>query len=198
MVVDLRIVGEGHADHEDQRQDGQRADKDHRRGHQQAVEVVVQQALQVFSQGVQVFAGLVQAFGLVGAFQGAAPDPEHHAGQDDGGQAVQQQQDRLVALGVGEHLQLLVPDFLALHRAQAAQHGQVVEAVQDHKGDVGDFRRQEQQPLGHLFVHHIAKTHHERRNTRFGAALTEGSKAGVRGGEFQIAAHFCRTDRIHP
>ena len=89
----------------------------------------------------------------------SSPDPEHHAGQKDGGQAVEQNQDGTVALGVLKDLQLLVPVFLLFDAAQAGQHGQIVEADGDHKDDVGHLGHQEQHPFGHLLVGHVAQAH---------------------------------------
>ena len=198
MVVDLAVVGEGHADHEDQRQDGQRRDEEHRRGHQQAVEVGVEQLLDVLGQGVDVAAGGLVQLGGIAALEGAAQDPEHDAGQDNGSQAVQKQQDGLVAVGVLKDLQLFVPDLLALDGAQAGQHGQVVEADGDHEHDVGHFGRQEQQALGHLLVGHIAQAHDDAGQLDHGVAVFQGLHAGDGVVGPQGAAHFQSACSIHP
>ena len=198
MVADLAVAGEGHADHEDQRQDGQDGDEEHRRGHQEAVEVGVEQLLDVLAQGVDVAAGGLVQLGGIAALEGAAPDPEHDAGQKDGGQAVEQNQDGTVALGVLKDLQLLVPVFLLFDAAQAGQHGQVVEAVGDHEHDVGHLGRQEQQALGHLLVGHIAQAHDDAGQLDHGVAVFQGLHAGDGIVGPQGAAHFQSACSIHP
>ena len=96
---------------------------------------------------------------LIGALHRAPPDPEHDQRHQDGGHAVEQQQDGLVALGIEIDLQFLVPDLLLGHGAQRGQHGQIVEAGADHEDDVRNLRGQEQQPLGQLLMGHVSKTH---------------------------------------
>jgi len=97
-----------------------------------------------------------------------------------------------------EDLQFFVPDFLALHGAQAGQHGEVVEADGDHKCDVGRLGRQEQQALGHLFVGHVAQAHDDGRQLDHGIAVFQGLHAGDRIVDPQGAAHFQSACSIHP
>ena len=58
MIVDLAVVGEGHADHKDQGQDGQDGDEHHGRHHEEPVDVLVQQRAQVLPEIAHVLAQL--------------------------------------------------------------------------------------------------------------------------------------------
>ena len=147
------------------------------------VDVLVQQGLEILAEAAHMLAQLGQALGLVGALEGAAPDPDHNHRQENRRQAVQQQQNGLVPLGVEIDLLGLIPDFLLLHGAQGHQHGQIVEAAADHKDHIGDFRQQEQQALDPLAVDDVAQAHDQGRELGDRAALGQGRGAGIGSGE---------------
>ena len=124
---------------------------------------------------------LLQALGLVGAFQAAAPDQEHDQRQKQGGHTVKQQKHGLVTLHIQVDLLGFVPDFLLFHLAQGDEHGQVMQAVPHHKGQVPQLRRQVEDAFDHLPVADAAQAHDHRRKPGGRIALPQGRQAGIGG-----------------
>ena len=78
MVVDPAVVGECHANNKDQRQNGEGRDKEERGCHQQPVNVFIEKTADILDKIVDMTAFFGKAFGAIGAFQSAAPNPEHN------------------------------------------------------------------------------------------------------------------------
>lgn len=100
VIALFGVVGERHAHHVEQRQDGEDHKAGHRRGHQQHVDVFVQQTAQLLFEVGHMFAHLLQSGGAVAAADRGLPDQDqqHHDAQRS--DAVQQDQLGLVACNV--------------------------------------------------------------------------------------------------
>ena len=163
MTVSLRVVGEGHQHHVNQRSDGEGHQQDKGRGHQELVDVQVEQALHILGKGIDVRALCLLAGGQETTADGCPPDGNEQHRNHQCGNRVQQNLLGVITLNILVNKQIVIPDFLGLPPAQAGEHGQPVSTAHgsSHEHDVPGFHCQENQALDQLTGGQIAKTHHQ-------------------------------------
>ena len=173
MIAHLGVVGECHQHHVHQGNHGE--DAQHQEGghHEHLVDVLVQQALQVIDEGGDLLAGLLLAQSDVAAADIGAPDDQDSHNDDHGGNSVQQDLLRVVALYVFVNAEILVPDLSSFGVAQAGQHAQpMCAAIGDgHVGNECSLDSQENNALDPLACGNIAQTHDQAGSPHQGAAV---------------------------
>ena len=163
VTVGLRVVGECHQHHVNQRGNGEGHQQDKGRGHQELVDVQVEQAFHILGKGIDVRTPRLLAGGQEPTADGCPPDGNEQHGNHQRGNRVQQNLLGVIALNILVNKQVVIPDFLGLPPAQAGEHGQPVSAAHGngHEHDVSDFHCQENQALDQLTGSQIAKPHHQ-------------------------------------
>ena len=156
MLIHLGVVGEGHQDHIEQRNDREDDQNNKRRCHQQLVDVAIQQCFAVILKR-----RLLELQGCVAAADRCPPDHDACHQDSQGRHSVEQDLLRVIALGVDVNTLVGIPYLTGLQLAQTGQHTQPVEATlgKYHIYDDCCLDQQEQQALDQLACHDIAKTH---------------------------------------
>ena len=174
----LGVVGECHAHHVEQRQNGKDRDTSGGQDHQQLVNVLIEQSLNILEEVQGLMAGLLHSQGLITAAHGQLPHKDQQQDDAQGSNAIQQDQLRLIAHDVLICAQIVIPDFLHRTIAQRRQHGDPVDtaAAGAQKCEYADFHSQEQQALNDLSGCHVAKTHDDAGKPHQRAAVFQSSK----------------------
>ena len=167
------IAGERDEDHEYQRDDGKGQDAEGGEGHQKAVDVLLQQGVQVVPEGGDVHPPLLALLGAVGAFQGHIGHSDDDGRQHDGNHAVQHAQHGVIALRIHKDAQGFVPDLLLQRGAQGEKipHGRNAEG--GHIGDVAGLDGQQDEAAADLPVNQVAQTKDEKGQLGNGVALMD-------------------------
>src|SRR5699024_342745 len=126
VLSDLTVVGKRHTDHKDQRQNGEQCDEHHRRRHEQSLQVLVEERLQILPEVVHMTSLFREALGLVSALQRSAPCTYHQECEQDRRNSVEKDQDRLISFCICIDLSRLIPYFLLLHRTERRKHADAV------------------------------------------------------------------------
>ena len=181
MVAFLGVVGERHAHHVEQGQNGEDGKARGGQEHQQLVHILVKEGLDGVHKGGNMLARLLHGQGLVAAADGGAP--HHYEQRDDAqaGNAVQKDQLGLIAGNILIDKGFLVENLLLLPPAQAGEHGNPIESsVGDHQeGNHANLNGQKQQSHNELPRRDIGKAHDEAGCPHQGAAVFQGSSQAV-------------------
>ena len=159
MVINTGVVGESHQDHIDQRDNckNQKADEGGR--HQQFVDVFVQQGLQIILKSRNRLSLMLEVHCHIAAADTGTPDHDKRNGQGDGDNAVQQNELRVIALGININTLVGIPNFTGRGIAQTGQHQQAMNAAESHISDICNFNDQKDQTLNSLTGHKVTETH---------------------------------------
>ena len=162
VVTNTGVVGECHQHHVHQGNHGE--DHEHGEGeeHQQLVNVLIEQSLDVVGEGLDTLASLLGGIADVGAADGCTPDNEEYAHSNQGCHSIKQDLLGVVALDVLIDALSLVPNFLGDAVAQAGHQTEPVETAavgKDHIADESNFNQQEDQALDVLAHCEVASAH---------------------------------------
>ena len=168
------IVGEGHEDHEHDRQHGKDHDARERKSEKSLVELLVDQAAQVVGAGFQAPAGALILLGDLVLLDVEAPGIEKGDNKEDRQHAVEQDLEGVVAVSRGIGVEHGVVLLMGADPAQRGQQAQPVAAGCDHVKEEDGFKEQEHQPPQHLAAGHGPETHHQEGGAGLPVALLEG------------------------
>ena len=182
MLSLLGVVGKGHQHHINEGRDGEHQQHGKGRGHEQLVDVFIQQRLQIIHKAGDLFAGGLALLGLVAAADGCPPDDDEQGDDHQGRHGVQQNLLRAVAGEILIEAFLFIENFNPLHLAQAGEHFQPVGTAhgERHVDDEANLDGQENQALDYLPGSDVAQTHYQEGGQDDGVAACQGGSQGIR------------------
>ena len=163
-------VGEGHQNHEDDRQDGEHEDAQGRQGQQRFVELVVRQGGNVILGALELLAGGQDLLADLVLTDVHPPGVDEGQDEEDGQNTVKEDEEGVVAI-LGH-----AADLGGFHGTQGAHLGQV-RASEEEDVQVEHRLEKEEQNAAHVLSPcEGAETHHQEGHAGFPVAGAEGIK----------------------
>ena len=170
------VVGEGNQDHKDDGHHRKDQNTQQRQAQQGLVELIIHHGPQVILTGAELLAALQDALGDLILLNIQSPGVDETNDEEQGQHTVEKDLKGIVV--VTGHV--LIQEFVVfLHGAlvtQVVQHGQPVDAAEDHVHDESHLHQEEQQATKHLAAGDGAKAHHKIGNTGLPVTFLEGNK----------------------